>query len=117
METIIVHIDEHISLHKGISSEEGQLINTLIRSIFDKGDCVELDFYGVEMATTAFLNVVIGTLYDTYSSEQLKRILSFSHYSESTASRIKRVTDNAKLFYQNEKQYSENVKEVMNGDN
>ena len=93
------------------------LINNSIIEAFKKGDAVTLDFDGVDMLTTAFLNVVIGDLYKDYSSEELKSMLSLVNYSESTAKRIKKVTDNAKLFYKDENSYNKEVEEVLNGSN
>ena len=72
---------------------------------------------GVDMLTTAFLNVVIGDLYKDYSSEKLKSMLILVNYTEPTAKRIKKVTDNAKLFYKDESAYTKEVEEVLNGTN
>ena len=69
------------------------------------------------MLTTAFLNVVIGDLYKDYSSEKLKSMLVLVNYSEQTAKRLKKVTDNAKLFYKDESTYRKEVEEVLNGSN
>lgn len=116
MDTRTLIVNDYVSLNKAITSEEGQKINDVIRKEFKDGKSVVLDFSGIEIATTAFLNVVIGTLYDTYKSADLQGLLSFVNYSDATASRIKKVTKNAKLFYQNKEQFTKNVEEVMHGD-
>lgn len=67
------------------------------------------------MMTTAFLNVVIGNLYKDYTSEQLKEMITFDNLSQVTAARIKRVTDNAKLFYKDESRFTKVVEDVING--
>lgn len=104
-----------ITLNQGVTSEEGQPIYEAIIKFLKEGEVVTLDFEGVTFLTTAFLNVVIGTLYKDYSSEQLKDILKLKNVSLETASRIKRVTDNAKSFYADQESFNQTVEEVVYG--
>ena len=115
METI--KIDSLITLHQGVTPDEGKPINDEIRKLMKEEKIVEIDFSGVELITTAFLNVVIGELYNDYSSEFLKERLKISNISEDDARRIKKVTDTAKLFYSNEESFNKSVNEVINGNN
>lgn len=113
MQTITVN--SMITLNQGVTSEEGQPIYEAIIKFLKEGEVVTLDFEGVTFLTTAFLNVVIGTLYKDYSSEQLKDILKLKNVSPETASRIKRVTDNAKSFYADQESYNQTIEEVVYG--
>lgn len=110
-----IFIDKKVTMHQGITDEEGILIYQEILSLLNKGKNVELDFQGIIMMTTAFLNVVIGQLYKDYTSEQLKGRIIFSNISEADALRIKKVTDNAKLFYKDQDSFTQNVEEIING--
>lgn len=110
-----IKIDKFISLNQGITSEEGQPIYDKIAEALSKEDSVILDFYGVKFLTTAFLNVVIGTLYKDYTSEQLQARLQIVNANNEMMTRIKRVTDNAKSFYSDEERYNKTVEEVLNG--
>ena len=74
-----------------------------------KNEDVTLDFENVTFLTTAFLNVVIGTLYKDYNSEQLQSKLHVQNINDETAARIKKVTTNAKAFYENEAKFNEAV--------
>lgn len=112
-----VTITNHVTLNQCVTPEEGQAINNIIRSHIAEGDIVRLDFTGIQLVTTAFLNVAIGTLYKDMTSEQLKGKLSFSNITDGIAIRIKRVTDNAKAFYKNPELFQQNVEQVLYGEN
>lgn len=114
MDTITIKLTDHITLKKGITPDEAEPILKQEMEAFKKGNNVILDFEDVEMLTTAFLNVVIGNLYEKYTSEELRAMLRLVNYDEPTAIRIKKVTDNAKAFYKNAEEYSNVVKEVIN---
>ena len=113
MKTII--INDHITLNQGITSEEGEPIYKMIVDSLSKGEEVTLDFENVTFLTTAFLNVVIGTLYKDYTSEQLQSKLHVKNINEETASRIKKVTTNAKAFYNDEAHFNETVESAIYG--
>lgn len=115
MEDFNIIINDYITCNKGVTSDEGEPIRQIILDHFKSGNSVTLDFEGVEMLTTAFLNVVIGELYSTYSSDQLRALLHFRNYTEVTARRIKKVTDTAKAFYNNPDNYNNILNSVLDG--
>lgn len=102
-------------MNQGITSEEGEPIYKKIVDSFLKNEDVTLDFKGVTFLTTAFLNVVIGTLYKDYTSEQLQMKLHVQNINDETIARIKKVTTNAKAFYENEAKFNQSVEEVIYG--
>ena len=110
-----IKINEHVTLNQGITSEEGQPIYDMIVSSLSKDEEVTLDFSGMVFLTTAFLNVVIGTLYKDYTSQQLQSKLHILNINDETAARIKKVTDNAKSFYSDEDKFNQTVDEVIYG--
>lgn len=114
MEAITVKLNDYLTLNSGITPEEGVPVYETIVQAFRQERTVTLDFSGVSMLTTAFLNVVIGDLYKDYTSEELKNRLTLINYSDSTAARIKKVTDNAKLFYKDKVSFCQDVEEVLN---
>ncbi len=113
--TKTILVNDFVTLNKGVTPDEGMPIYEQIISAFKNQEQVVLDFADVEMMTTAFLNVVIGGLYQDYTSEQLKTMLSFKNVTDATAVRIKKVTDNAKLFYSNQEKFNQSVDEVLYG--
>lgn len=112
---VIIKLADEVSLNQGVTPEEGLPISERIKVAIKEGEPVALDFAGMQLITTAFLNVVIGTLYKDFSSEQLKKLLSFENLTEGIALRIKRVTDNAKQFYENPEQFQRNVDSAIYG--
>ena len=113
METNIIQLDKIVSLHQGVTPDEAQPIYDKIAEELKAGKIVEIDFEHIELATTAFLNVLIGTLYKDYTTEQLKDRLVLRNINIDMAARIKKVTDNAKLFYSNQQQYEESIEEAL----
>lgn len=111
-----IRVNEFVTLNQGVTSEEGQPLFELIMETLKVNEKVELDFEGVTFMTTAFLNVVIGSLYKDYTSDQLKENLILKSVSPETAQRIKKVTDNAKLFYADQEGFNKSVEEVIYGD-
>lgn len=112
---VTIKIDKYVSLHQGITSEEGVPIYNKIIEALSKNEDVELDFDGILFLTTAFLNVMIGALYKDYTSEQLQAKLHINNINEDTAARIKKVTDNAKLFYSDQEKFNESIDSSIYG--
>jgi len=110
-----IKINDYITLNQGITSEEGEPIYKMIVESLSKEEDVTLDFKDVTFLTTAFLNVVIGTLYKDYTSEQLQLKLHVLNINDETAARIKKVTTNAKSFYENEENFNEVVDSSIYG--
>lgn len=108
-----IKLNDFLSFNSGVTPDEAEPIYAKIVEFLQAGDKVVLDFANVNMMTTAFLNVMIGTLYKDYNSQQLKSILSFTNLPDSVAIRIKKVADNAKLYYSDEEKYNSEVEEVM----
>lgn len=115
MEEKKIVIDELVTNHIAVTPDEGKPIFDSLFESLEKKEKVVLDFTGMEIITTAFLNVAIGDLYKTYSSEQLKELLVLSGLDEAGKRRIKKVTDRAKLFYQNPEDFSQSVNRVLDG--
>lgn len=110
-----IKINDYITLNQGITSEEGEPVYNAIVSELVKGEEVTLDFADVLFLTTAFLNVAIGTLYKDYTSEQLQSLLHIKNITAETAARIKKVTTNAKAFYEDKAKFNQSVEEIIYG--
>ena len=106
-----IKVDNLVTLHQGVIPNEGKPIYAL-----NKKEEVSLDFAGIELMTTAFLNVAIGNLYKDYSSDFIKQYLKLQNVSVENARRIKKVTDTAKLFYKDTALFEKNIKPILDGD-
>ena len=112
-----IKIVDEVSLRQGATTDEGMPIYEKIISHLVNGESVTLDFGGVELVTTAFLNVIIGKLYERYNSEELNKSLKFKNLTNGIAMRIKTVADTAKLYYRNRDQFDKDVDSVLYGNN
>lgn len=112
-----IDVNSMISLQQGVTPDEGKPICDKIKDYFNQGEVVELNFAGVKLMTTAFLNVAIGDLYGEFSSEVLKEKLKIVNISDDDARRIKKVTDTAKLFYADKESFNKSVEDLFNGKN
>lgn len=110
-----IFIDKFVSLHQGITSEEAEPIYKLLYDALSKDEDVILNFEGITFLTTAFLNVMIGALYKDFTSEQLQARLQINNINEETLIRIKKVTDNAKLFYSDQEKFNETIDNSIHG--
>lgn len=111
-----IKIIEEVSLKQGATTDEGLPIYNEIVKNLDCGERVTLDFDQVELVTTAFLNVIIGKLYEKYTGEELNKLLKFENITPGIALRIKTVADTAKIYYKNQKQYDSDVDAVLYGE-
>lgn len=112
-----IKIVEEVTFRKAATPEEGMPIYEKIISFLEKGEAIRLDFQQVELVTTAFLNVMIGRLYEKYTSEQLNKSISFLNLRPEITSRIKAVSETAKNYYKNQEQYNRDIESTLYGDN
>ena len=61
-----------------------------------------LDFDGVDLTTTAFLNTAIGTLYREFDKDTLNKFISMKNISNSDLTLVKTVIERAKLTFTDE---------------
>ncbi|MDR0894028.1 MAG: STAS-like domain-containing protein [Prevotellaceae bacterium] len=108
-------INQLVTMKQAVTPDEGELVYNEILPFLQRGETVALDFSGIELMTTAFLNVAIGSLYKNYSSETLSRLLQLDNLSQGDAIRVKRVTDTAKSFYANTQSFEHSVENAIYG--
>ena len=110
-----IKIVEEVSLKKAATSDEGLPIYEKIIASLNDGEGICLDFQQVELVTTAFLNVVIGRLYEKYTSEELNEKITFSGLRPEITSRIKAVSETAKNYYKNQELYNRDIDSSLYG--
>ena len=112
-----IKIIDQVSLRQGVTPDEGMPIYNQVIAWLKEGQTVTLDFDQVELVTTAFLNVIIGKLYENYPSDELNSMLKFKNLTNGIALRIKAVADTAKIYYKNQEEFNKDVDSVLYGDN
>jgi hypothetical protein len=82
-----------------ITFEAGEKVYDLIHSELRAGRGVELDFSGVRVIVSLFLNAAIGRLLENVSSDELTRLLKVTNLSSTGWATLKQVVANSKEYY------------------
>lgn len=113
MDTIKLNILSVIGSKFCVEAEDGEKIYDLIYKAFKENKKIELSFLNIELLTTAFLNSAVGKLYKDFNEDEIKKKLSVSDISKSGAVSLKRVVDNAKLFYKNPEALQDSINNIL----
>ena len=82
-----------------ISYSDGLRIYDLLHSSLQKDSSVELDFEGVRVLVSVFLNAAIGRLLEDYSVEDLNRTLRISNLPAGGEETLRRVIETSNDYY------------------
>lgn len=100
-----------------VASDDGQKVYDRLDAALKANRIVALSFHNVTTLTSAFLNAAIGQLYGTFSEEQVRDQLKVEDMEQDDLALLKRVVDNAKLYFKNPKRFDKVVEETQgNGD-
>lgn len=83
-----------------ITLEDGDQVYRLIHDDLMHGRIVELDFAGVSVYASPFLNAAIGRLLEDMSLEDLRRQLKLTNMTSAGTETLRRVVENSRNFYQ-----------------
>jgi len=86
-----------------ITPDDGQKVYDLIHPELIAGNLVELDFTGVDIIAPPFLNAAIGEVLKDLQPEDLDRFLKVSNLIPLGMRVMKRVIENSKEYYSDEK--------------
>jgi hypothetical protein len=89
-------IKEFTKSNRAISALDGEKVFQQITANFQINEPVILDFEGIELTITAFLNSSIGKLYGVYTSEQIKQLLDIVNLNNDEKRLLKLVIEKAK---------------------
>lgn len=98
-----------------VSTDDGDLVYQEIVVILKLGNPVELDFSGINIMTTAFLNAAIGQLYSAFTSEQLNSLLKLVNVAADDRILFKKVIERAKEYFQNKKGFEDSANKAIYG--
>jgi len=96
-----------------VSADDGQAVHDKIAPLLREGRNVVLSFERVETIISAFLNAAIGQLYGEFSDERIRELLSVRDMTSEDLSLLKRVVDNAKVYFKHPKQFDQAWKEEV----
>jgi hypothetical protein len=99
-----------------VSSEDGSAVYRKITESFDQGQPVQLSFSGIVRLTSAFLNSAVGQLYNEYAEDKVRGLIYPVDASREQLILLKKVVDNAKLFFANPSRHRSALKDIMDDD-
>lgn len=82
-----------------ITLDDGQSVYDHIKPELAAGHPVELDFAGVAVFASPFLNAAVGQLLKDLKADDLNRLLSVTHLAPTGGEVLARVIENAKRYY------------------
>lgn len=113
----IIRVFEMVGGALCVSSEDGQVVHDKIAPLIREGYTVVVSFERVETMISAFLNAAIGQLYGEFTEEQIRASLSVRDMTPEDMALLKRVVDNAKLYFKDPDRYKKAVQPLSEEDN
>ncbi|ANI75102.1 STAS-like domain-containing protein [Staphylococcus aureus] len=93
-----IEIKSVLNSNLAVTSDQAEIIYKLLSDSIKKGENIEVNFEGITVLTTAFLNAAIGRLYDIADSKQLNEYVKINtlHLNNSHFNKIKMVMSNSR---------------------
>ena len=79
---IVIKISDYTATNLAVAADEGEKVYQTIVKLFSDYQTIVLDFSGIALLTTAYLNGAIGQLYKDYSSRELGERLKLKNVSQ-----------------------------------
>ena len=110
-------VKDIIDSELAITTDDGNLVYENIHTAFDNKNVVELDFKGINIMITAFLNSAIGQLYssDKYSGNFLNEKLKLENVQDHDKPLFALVVKRAKEYFANKKDFEKNSEDSIYG--
>ena len=110
---IIVRVFDVVGGPLCVAAEDGQAVYEKIAPLMREGRNLVVSFERIETLIPAFLNAAIGQLYGEFSEDRIRELLSVRDMSAEDLAILKRVVDNAKLYFRNREQFDKAWKEEV----
>ena len=94
-----IRVADVIGANLGVSSEDGGAVFKKIQIALNAGQDVNLDFTGIDMLISAFLNAAVGKLIENLSLEEIHKRIVFSGMEEGDRELLDKVLENAVRYY------------------
>ena len=100
-------VAEYVRKNQAISSDEAEKIYSMLHGILEKRGKVVLDFSGISLLISSFLNSAVGRLYGEFKQDLIDRSVAYENMDSRDEYILERVIGRAKNYYEN--------KEVIDG--
>lgn len=111
MKTLV--LKDAISSSQAISLDDACVVYQRLSSYFEQGQDVVVDFSGIDLVISAFLNRAFGDLYGQFSESYVRDRLKIENIQEDDLRIFKRVIDRAKDYYQDKEKASNRLGDVF----
>ena len=112
-ENIRISLFEVVGSPFCVASSDGQKICDHLTAALKVDRKIALSFRNVTALTAAFLNAAIGQLYGIFSEEQIRSRLTVADVDPDDLALLKRVVDNAKLYFKDPERFNRVIQEIM----
>jgi len=106
---MLVNIKEILNSDSALTPSSGELIYNIIEEEIASKRTISLDFKGIEIITSAFLNSAVGRLYSKYSSSELNSVLHIVNIPSDDLQLLKKVIERAKEYFKDQKSFNEGL--------
>jgi len=94
-------VAEHVQKNQAISSDEAEKIHQIIYVIIEDEKEVVLDFEGISLLISSFLNSAIGKLYGEFEPEIVDKSIIYENMDSRDQYILNKVIGRAKEYYKN----------------
>lgn len=95
-----IKVADVIGSNLGVSSEDGGAVFEKIRIALNARQSVELDFTGIDMLISAFLNAAVGKLVEDLSIDEIHQRIKFTGMADGDPELLEKVLENARRYYE-----------------
>lgn len=112
-------IKDIINSELAVSTENGNKVFKIVDDCLQQNEKVELDFEGITVMITAFLNAAIGSLYSKkeYTGEFLNEHLKLENVEKEDRILFKEVIQRAKEYFADKESFEKNSNDALYGNN
>ena len=115
-ENIRISMFEVVGSPLCVAASDGQKVYDRLAAALKADRYVALSFHNVTALTAAFLNASIGQLYGTFNEKHIRDLLKVEDVEQNDLALLKRVVDNAKLYFKDPQKFNQVVRKVMDDD-
>jgi hypothetical protein len=114
----ILTVRDIINSELAVSTEKGEMVFNAINEGLQKEEKIVLDFKGIDLMITAFLNAAIGKLYGNkkYSGEFLNEHIKLENIDSDDVYLFKDVIKRAKEYFEDKDGFDRNTNRIIYGE-
>jgi uncharacterized protein DUF4325 len=111
---VVIRILEVVGPH-AVAGEDGDRVYALLQAAIARGERVQLDFSGVNVVASPFLNPAVGQLMKDHELAEVANMLEIVGLVEHGQRALERVLENSRRFYSDD-QYRQSLVNILRGE-